>query len=123
MPAVQVYNLEKIIAAFGKATVEVPIKMKDGIKQCLEVIGRKSDKYVPKDTLELVQSKVLELTGQGATTRGSIKYTADHAVPVHEDLQAYHTYPTCAKYLERAIRETRGTCTSIMRRTVKVVGE
>lgn len=37
----------------------------------------------------------------------SVEYTAEHAIPVHEDLDAYHEPPTQAKFLEAPFRALR----------------
>ena len=44
----------------------------------------------------------------------SVEYTADHAIPVHENLDAYHAPPTQAKFLEQPFRELRPDMTEFI---------
>ena len=81
-------------------------ELKKGIKDATKIAFKKSQKYVPVEFGPLKASgKVIEV-GEGWV----IFYggpTADYALPVHEIAGARHAPPTCYKYLERAVRETR----------------
>lgn len=94
--------------------------------------------YVPKDTLVLTKSARLEgdggsvaysnrlgdwvnKQGEGSVTglaaSFTISYNTFYAVYVHEMLNLKHDPPTCAKYLERAVRETLSEADEIIRGT------
>lgn len=94
--------------------------LKKGLESCLRVIKRKSDYYVPKDTLALLNSGRVEIVdGVGLNVTGTVEYggpAAPHAFVVHERKGPYHAPPTRSHYLTAAVNDTRGTCTSILRR-------
>jgi hypothetical protein len=124
MPRVQIdiTGVERVQRAIGKASTRLAPKVADGLRQCAEVILRKSRQYVPVDTGELKKSGRVETTGQGLGAESKVLYggpDAPYALYVHEDLTKFHAPPTQAKFLERAARETRGTCAAIMRRAVE----
>lgn len=118
--ASKVLRVERTISAIRKVKDRVGKGIEDATRQSLEIIGNRSDALCPKDTLELVKSKKVTITGRGTGTKGRIEYTAPHAVPVHEDLEKKHAEPTQAKFLETASREMRGVCASATKRIVKV---
>lgn len=116
--------------AIGKATVEDARKIDDGLERCAGVVLRKALKYVPVDTRDLYNSGRVEGNGKpGFGARWYVMFGGvwgfvrdgwvHYALYVHEDLSVSHAPPTCAKFLERAAREVRGTCTSILRRVFK----
>lgn len=66
-----------------------------------------SQKRVPVDTGELKESGFyIPAYFEGDTVRGGVGYGADHALVVHEDLEAHHRIGQ-AKYLESVINESR----------------
>lgn len=116
-----VTGVEAIVRAIGKATSETAIKIDEGLQKCGAVILKKALYYCPVDTEALRKSGRVEVTGKGFGAKVSIVFggdTAPYSLYVHENLEANHAAPTCAKFLERAVRETRGTCTSIIKRTL-----
>ena len=119
-PSIQVEGLQRTITAQRGQAAKDAGNIAEAVKKCLDVIHRKADQYVPVDTGELKGSVVKEVKGVGFNAKGVIGYAAPHAIYVHEDLTKTHQSPTCAKFLERAIRETRGTCTSILKRQMGV---
>lgn len=118
-PAGGVFGLQGCLKALQKMKKQDTINIRIGIEKCLETIGKKADHYVPKDTLLLMKSRRNMVTGNGLATTGTIDYLASYAMPVHE-LPVYHAPPTCHKWLMRAMRESKGTCTNIMKRQIKV---
>lgn len=111
-----VSSVHKIV---GRHKSELGIRLADAMEKCGGVIGRKGDYYCPKDTLALVNSRQIIVTGAGLNTVVQVTYGSEeayYALWVHEDLDKYHEPPTQAKWLERAVRETRGTCKSIVKR-------
>lgn len=84
--------------------------LSEGIKDAAEIAFDKSQKYVPVEFGPLKASgKIIEV--EAGDVPGYVIFyggpTADYALPVHEIAGARHAPPTCYKYLERAVRETR----------------
>ena len=120
---VTVTGLESVIRAATAASGLTKRTIAEGLHKCAEVILKKSQEYVPVDTGLLKASGRIEVTGVGMNAKSRVAYGSDaayYAMYVHENLTAYHEPPTCAKFLERAVREMRGTCTNLMKRSLKV---
>ena len=121
---VTVTGVDRTLRAMGRASAQDAVKIRDGLQKCAGVILRKSYQYVPLDTGRLRASGRIETNEkQGFASRVMVVYgdtvEAYYAVYVHEDLvRTYRNPPRGAKFLERAVRETRGTCASILRRTM-----
>lgn len=116
---VRITSIERVLRSVGKAKTDGAIKIREGLEKCAGVVYRKSQGYVPVDTGALKASGRVEVSGQGNGARASVVYggpTAHYALYVHEDLTKHHKAPTCAQYLTRALRETRGTCANILKR-------
>lgn len=114
-------GVEETIRAIGKARSEDAIRIADGLEKCGDVILRKALYYCPVDKGPLRESGKKEVSGSGFGAKVNVSFGgegAPYALYVHEDLEAQHAAPTCAKWLSRATRETRGTCTSIMKRSL-----
>lgn len=119
---IQVTGIQAVIRAIGKARKKDAIKIAEGLEKSGHVILRKSQKYVPVETGALKASGQVITTGRGMGARTTVVYgsqVAFYALYVHEDLTKRHTAPTCAKYLERAVREVRGTIASIVARQIE----
>lgn len=97
--------------------------LSDGIKDAAVIAFNKSQHYVPVEFGPLKASgKVVAVDTGGDVTGYVIFYggpTADYALPVHEIAGAYHAPPTCYKYLERAVRETRNQQSYAIKRRMK----
>lgn len=119
-PQIEILGLQRTITAQRNAAVKDAMNIAEGIKKALDIIHKRADIYVPVDTGELKASVVKKVEGSGFNAKGIIGYAAKHAIHVHENLTAEHRSPTCAKYLERAIRESRGTITAMMKRQIAV---
>lgn len=98
-----------------------------GSKKAAKLILSKALEIVPLDTQELYDSGRVEVTGTGLNTEARIKFEAEHAIVVHEDLTLRHgaafneayaediaagkTHARRpqeqAKYIEKPIRENR----------------
>jgi hypothetical protein len=59
-------------------------------------------------------SGVMKFAGRGASFTFTISYTADYAIYVHERLDQHHEPPTSAKFLEKAMRESRGYVNTVV---------
>jgi hypothetical protein len=119
-PNVEVVGLERTISAQRQTAVKDAMNIAEGVRKALDIVGKRSDVYVPVDKGDLKASKFTKVEGAGFNAKGTIGYSARHAVPVHERLDLAHRSPTCAKFLERAIRESRGTITAMLKRQIQV---
>lgn len=114
-----VTGIERVLKAISKAKKEDAIKIADGLEKCANVVLRKSQQYVPVLTGALKATGRVEVEGQGMGAEATVSYgspEAFYALYVHEDLTKTHAPPTCAQFLTRALRETRGTCANILKR-------
>lgn len=78
--------------------------------------------YCPIDTEALRASGVVTQIGSGFDTVMNIRFGNEdvyYAIWVHEDLTKRHEFPTCAKFLERAIREQHGGTAEMISRTMR----
>lgn len=111
------------LKAIGKAKKEKAIKVDEGLEKCAHVILKKSQYYCPVATGKLKASGKVETNGKsGMGARSSVVYDDPKAVFVHERIELKHASPTSAKFLEKAVRETRGTCGNIMKRELEIGG-
>lgn len=115
-PSVKVDGIEVVIRALRDMKVKDGKRIHEALQRMGEVILKKSQYYVPKDTRALEKSAIILVEGRGFGARLTINYDTPYAGPVHEILTNYHKPPTCAKFLERAVRESRGNCTKILKR-------
>lgn len=95
----KISGLEEVRKNLTRAAL---LKYTKKVKQCAEVVAERSQEYVPVETGELKESMKIVHTKTGY----DVVYDSEHALPVHEDMEAMHAEPTCAKYLERALNET-----------------
>lgn len=118
-------DVARVIKATSKATVDDSIKIEEGIRKCLGVIHRKAQTLCPVDVNvprrreglpHLRDSGREEVHGKGMAAQGAVVFEGSHAIYVHERLDVRHPVGE-AKFLEKAIRLTRGTCASILRRS------
>lgn len=116
----KVEGLQTFVRAVGKAKAAIKLSMAEGVKKCAEVILKKSQVYVPVDTGDLKRSGRVEVSGSGMGAKAAVIYRDPVAVIVHEDMEAQHAPPTQAKFVERAVRESRGTCAAIMKRELEI---
>jgi HK97 gp10 family phage protein len=117
-----VTGVENVLRAIGKAKKKTGDRIEDALEKCANVILRKSQEYVPVETGELKASGHVEKEGKGLGAKSRVVYGGDpapYALYVHEDLEKKHAPPTCAKFLTRAVRETRGTCANILKREME----
>lgn len=74
----------------------------EGLLAGAERILKDAQARVPVDEGELRDSGRVQVDGDEVT----VTFTADHAIPVHEDLEAHHNDGE-AKYLERALAQQK----------------
>jgi hypothetical protein len=114
------WSLNRVLKAQRGMAVEDVIAINEGLEKCGHVILRKSNFYCPIETGELRASGKVVTVGKGLNAKSTVEYFAPYALPVHEILAARHAPPTTAKFLERAVRETRGTCTALLGRQLAI---
>lgn len=112
-------GIEAVTKVIGKAVKETNMKIAEGIERASHIILKKALFYAPIDTGALRASGRVETTGTGKGSRSKVIFGGTretyYALYVHENLEAAHNAPTCAKFLEKAARETAGSvATSIM---------
>lgn len=118
-----VTGVDRVLSALRTKVANTGINIDEGLRKCAGVVLRKSYQYVPVETGALKASGRISDNGKkGFATQVKVEYGgpgAFYALYVHEDLTKFHEPPTCAKFLERAVRETRGTCAAILKRTMQ----
>lgn len=120
---IRITGVDRTIQAMKKMKSHDGRNLEKGIRSCLDVILRKSQVYVPKKTLALLNTgEVVFEPGIGLNAKGHVHYggpNAPYAFIVHER-PATHAPPTRDLYLSGAVNDTRGTCVSILRRQMRV---
>jgi hypothetical protein len=120
-------NAETVLRASGKARERDAIAIAAGLTKCANIVLRKSRGYVPVETGALKSTGRVDTEGVGLGASATVSYGGPspsgptnvfYALIVHEDLTKTHEPPTCARYLARAVRETRGTCANVLRRAM-----
>lgn len=91
-----------------------------GLVKCAWILLRVSQKYVPVATGALKASGHVESSGSGFGAKASVVYDTLYAIYVHENLNAYHTPPTSARFLARAVPQVRGAMTAVLKRQINV---
>lgn len=116
---IRVDGVDRVLKAMKARSEGDRINIVEGLDKAGKIVLKLAKKYVPKDTLALEKSGREETTGTGLGAKGIVEFggpEAPYAFIVHERLEVYHEPPTCAKYLERAVRESRGTITAMLKR-------
>lgn len=109
-------NVQQVIRIRESRRQKYALTVAEGLEKKAHVVLRKANYYVPKKTLALMNSGHVEVEGKGFGARARVVYgdqIAYYALYVHENMNAAHAPPTCAKFLERAERETRGARANI----------
>ena len=104
-------GVQNVMRAIGQAKAGAERRIEDMIDTCLTIVLNKADYYCPKETGAMAATGRKEVTGKGFATRCLVAYggpTAPYTLFVHEDTDAFHNPPTCAQWLTRAVRESRG---------------
>lgn len=113
---VYITGIEAVTKVVGTAVEKTKMKIAEGIEKASYIILKKAQGYVPIDTGALKASGRVEVTGSGKGARSKVIFGGTretyYALYVHENLEAQHAYPTCAKFLEKAARETAGSVTT-----------
>ena len=76
--------------------------------EAANLILEESLKLCPIDTGYLRSTGKIVVQGSGYGIQVTVGYSADYAVYVHENLEAYHNPPTQAQFLSEVLRRYRG---------------
>lgn len=113
-----VTGIETSSKVIGKKALDIKANISTGLEKCANVILKKALQWVPVDTEALKRSGHVEVSGTGKGSRARVVFGGRrdtyYALYVHENLQAFHKPPTCAKFLEKAARDRAGTMASIV---------
>jgi hypothetical protein len=97
-------------------------KLRSGVAKVAYQILKKSNSYVPVDTGFLRESGHSYTQGTGTKIEAVVMYNAEYAVRVHEDLTMRHPHGGQAKFLARAIEETKPEVVGILKKLLKDLG-
>jgi hypothetical protein len=120
----EIQGVSRLLQVFENRRKQAPLELREKLHDAGDVILAKALYYVPKDTLALAKSGRVSVAGDAVTDKmevtvefgGDVDGTVlDYVVFVHEDMEAYHAPPTCAKFLTRAYRETKAEVAKIIR--------
>ena len=116
-------GIEVVNKTIGKSITRAKNTISEALHRCAEIILQRSQKYVPVDTGALKASGQIVVEGNRQATTSRVIYGGKaetyYALYVHENLEAKHAAPTCAKFLERAARESAGNCQQVI---IKMLG-
>lgn len=119
----QVIGVQKTLRALGAARKQDAINIAIGLQKCGEILLRKSQELVPVLTGKLRASGKVTTTGSGFGAETVVSYGGPdipYTIFVHENLVAYHTPPTKARFLADAVNMVKGTMVSVLQRQIKV---
>jgi hypothetical protein len=110
----KVTGVERVLKSVQKKRREDAVSIAEGGQKAGEIGLKKALYYCPIEKGPLRASGRVETEGKGRGAETRIEFggpEAPYALWVHQDLDAKHDPPTCALFLERAVRETRGAMT------------
>lgn len=106
-----VTGIGMMMKVIGKAQKQVEGSIADNLIAWAEMTKGLADEMCPHETGALLRSGRIEVQGRGLGTRVDVMYgneEAYYALYVHENTTVYHAPPTCAKWLELAVKKVRG---------------
>lgn len=116
----KIFGLNRTITAIRKVRDRKGMAIQQATDVACHIILEKAKFYCPVDTRALIESGKVVLYGSGTATRGSVEFGTKYAIWVHERVELRHKPPTCAKFLERAARESLKPCEEATERIVQV---
>lgn len=116
----KIFGLNRTITAIKKMKDRKGKAIQEATSVACHIILEQAKFYCPVDTGALKESGKVVIYGSGTATRGSVEFGTKYAIWVHEKVEARHTPPTCAKFLERAAREKLKACEEATERIVQV---
>lgn len=106
-------------ANLKKALADMKSRAKKGMFLAVALVKRESQKRTPVDEGNLKGSHYTSVQTDSDGVKGEIGLTADYAIYVHEDLEAFH--PTGeAKFLENAVKENEHSIITLIQKAAKV---
>lgn len=120
---VRVEGVGKVLRATGAAKSKDAANIADALGRAAQAIYKRSQTLVPVEFGPLKASGRVEVEGRGFGTRAYVLYgneLAYYAVYVHEDLTKAHASPTCAKFVTKALQQTRGVVSRIVQRSLTI---
>ena len=87
-----------------------------GLRQGGEVVLERSNRYVPLEEGTLERSGRVTDDGEKSV---AVSYDTPYAVKQHEDLSLRHPNGRSAKYLERALAESRSEITALIAKAIR----
>lgn len=113
-----VRGLNNVMRNLNRQIEAMPGVTQEALNAGALVILRESQRNVPVDTGNLRQSGTMQPLSIGMPAT-AVFYTAEYAVFVHEDMEAYHPSGE-SKFLEKAVRSKQGEVVEAMRREARV---
>lgn len=110
----KVFGTENVLKNLNKEIRAVQGRTEAGLKTAGLLVQRESQKKVPIDTGNLKASAYTQNKGAGV----EVGFTADYAIYVHENEEAYHARGE-AKFLEKALIENKSKILEIIQKKAK----
>ena len=102
----EIEGFDQLQRTLGRIADNVPKQAARGLGDRADSILKASNRLVPIETGELRDSgSVVDVKRRGDVIEATVEYTADHAAPVHEDLDARHPAGQ-AKFLQEPFLQT-----------------
>jgi len=120
--ALLVTGVERTITSIKRMAVMDKASIGAAIVHAAVDVYKESQILVPVDKGPLKASGVISTGGSPESPESTVSYggpAAPYSFVVHEDLEAYHAPPTCAKYLSRAVHRTRSRRRQIWDNAIK----
>jgi hypothetical protein len=116
-------SLEALDKDLIKIKKKLGSRLRSGMAKVAYQILKKSNSYVPVDTGFLRNSGHMYTKGTGDKIESVVAYNAEYAIYVHEDLAMRHPHGGQAKFLERAVAETKPEIIEILKKTLNDLGK
>ena len=102
----EIEGFDEMQRTLTRIAKNVTAQAKRGLGDRAGAILEASNQLVPVDTGELKDSGIItDVKRRGDVIEATVEYTADHAAPVHEDLDARHPAGQ-AKFLQEPFLQT-----------------
>jgi|GEM_PF-4337343 len=110
------------LRSIGKKKADAAATIAEVLQKNADIIFARSQILVPVDTTALKASGKVSVTGRGTGAKLEVSYgggSVYYAVYVHESVEIPHAPPTVAKFLSKAVVQTKGTRKAM---TKKLIG-
>lgn len=109
-PTVAVTGIKAVIQVLEKQKKNYSKAMEEAMKFAANIVKIRALYYCPVEWGPLRESVEVDVKGQGAYCQIALSFggpSAPYALYVHEDLTKYHAAPTSAKFLSKAVYESK----------------